>query len=62
MLLRDYTRPELEHLIMNCNFTEDELVYFQLKAKDCSNVKISLEMNISETNQNGVQNPLAVRD
>lgn len=49
MLLRDYTRPELEHLIENCNFTNEELQYFQLKAKDNSNVQISLMMNVSET-------------
>ncbi len=48
MLLRDYTRPELNHLIENCNFTESELQYFLLKSKDYSNVQISFEMNISE--------------
>ena len=48
MLLRDYTKPELDHLIETCNFTDSELQYFLLKARDCSNVKISLEMNISE--------------
>ena len=48
MLLRDYTRLELNHLIENCNFTESELQYFLLKSKDYSNVQISFEMNISE--------------
>lgn len=48
MLLRDYTRLELNHLIENCNFTESELQYFLLKSKDYTNVQISFEMNISE--------------
>lgn len=48
MLLRDYTLPEINHFIANCNFTESELEYFNLKSKDRSNVQISLEMNISE--------------
>ena len=48
MLLRDYTLPEINHFIANCNFTDSELEYFHLKSKDRSNVQISLEMNISE--------------
>lgn len=48
MLIRDYTLPEINRFIENCNFTESELEYFNLKSKDWSNVKISMEMNISE--------------
>ncbi len=48
MLLRDYTKPELEYFVENCNFTESELKYFMLKSKDASNVKIAMEMNVSE--------------
>ena len=48
MLLRDYTLPEINHLITNCNFTDSEEQYFLLKSKDWSNVQISIEMNISE--------------
>ncbi len=48
MLLRDYTKPELNRFIENCNFTESEMKYFILKSKDYSNIKISMEMNISE--------------
>ena len=47
MKIRDYTVPELEYLKQNCNFTEDELMYFELKSKDVSNIKISLKMHIS---------------
>ena len=48
MLLRDYTKPELDRLVAKCNFTDTELQYFLLKSKDKSIVQISFEMNISE--------------
>ena len=48
MLLRDYTKPELDLFIEYCNFTESEMRYFLLKSKDKSNIQISFEMNISE--------------
>ena len=48
MLIRDYTKPELDSLVERCNFTDDELQYFLLKAKDRSIVQISYDMNISE--------------
>ena len=48
MLLRDYTKSELDYFIEYCNFTDRELQYFLLKSKDFSNVKISMEMFISE--------------
>lgn len=48
MLIRDYTLPEINHFISVCNFTESEMQYFLLKSRDWTNVKISLEMNISE--------------
>ena len=48
MLLRDYTKPELDRFVDSCNFTDSELHYFLLKSKDKSNIQISFEMNISE--------------
>lgn len=48
MKLRDFTVPELDRFRALCNFTEDELRYFNLRARDKSNVEIALEMNISE--------------
>lgn len=47
-MLRDFTIPELERFRELCNFTDDELVYFNLRAKDKSNVQIAIEMSISE--------------
>ena len=46
--LRDFVEPELEYFRQTCNFSENELMYLNLRARDKSNVQISLEMNISE--------------
>lgn len=48
MKIRDFTVPELDRFRELCNFTDDELNYFNLRARDKSNVQIALEMNISE--------------
>lgn len=48
MKIRDFTVPELDRFRELCNFTDSELEYFNLRARDKSNVQISLEMNISE--------------
>lgn len=48
MKIRDFTVPELDRFRALCNFTPDELQYFNLRAKDKSNVQIALEMNVSE--------------
>ena len=48
MKISDYTVPELEHFRELCNFSEEELEYFNLKSKDKSNIQISLSMCISE--------------
>lgn len=47
MKIRDFTVPELNKFRELCNFTEDELSYFNLRARDKSNVQIAMEMNIS---------------
>lgn len=47
MKIRDLTVPELEKLRQLCNFTPDEMDCFNLKAKDKTNIQISMEMNIS---------------
>jgi len=48
MKIRDFVEFELQYFRDYCNFTTDELTYFNLRAKDKSNVQIALEMNISE--------------
>lgn len=47
MKIRDFVEWELEKFRNECNFTSDELQYFNLRSKDKSNVEISLIMNIS---------------
>ena len=48
MKIRDFTKPELDKFRELCNFTKDELMYFELRSKDLSNVEISMTMNVSE--------------
>ena len=49
MLIRDFTVPELEMFRKLCNFTEDEMEYFNLKAKNYSNVQVAFSMNVTES-------------
>ena len=46
--LYNFTVPELDKFRELCNFTPDELIYFNLRAKYKSNVEIALTMHISE--------------
>lgn len=48
MKIRDFTVPELNKLRELCNFTEDELMYFNLRSRDKSNIQIAMTMNVSE--------------
>lgn len=44
----DFTVPELNQLRELCNFSDDELEYFNLRAKHKSNTYIAIEMSVSE--------------
>lgn len=44
-----FTEPELEVFRRLCNFTNTEMQYFNLRAKDKSNIEIAMQMNISES-------------
>ncbi len=48
MQIYDFTVPELDKFRELCNFTPQELQYFELRSKCKSNVEIALEMNVSE--------------
>lgn len=48
MQLYDFTVPELNTFRELCNFSDDELEYFNLRAKHKSNTFIALEMSVSE--------------
>ena len=45
--IRDYVVPELNVFREQCNFTEDELTYFECKVKDYTDVKIAEIMDIA---------------
>jgi len=45
----DFTEPELDVLRRLCNFSDIELQYFNLRARDKTLVEIALEMNISQS-------------
>lgn len=47
-LIRDFTKPELDMFRELCNFTDEELTYFNLRAQDKSNTVIAQKMYISE--------------
>lgn len=49
MKIYDFTVPELNKFRELCNFTPDELKYFELRSQCKSNVQISLEMHVSES-------------
>ena len=48
MKICDFVESELNFFREQCNFTEDERQYFELKAKNKTNVAIAQEMNVSE--------------
>lgn len=48
MKIRDFVEWELQMFRDKCNFTDDELEYFNLRAKDKSNTQIAMEMSVSE--------------
>lgn len=48
MLIRDFTKPEIDNLLNLCNFTPEEEEYFLLRAKNKTNIQIAFEMNVSD--------------
>lgn len=48
MQIYDFVEWELDKLREECNFSEDELAYFNLRAKHYSNQQIAIKMNVSE--------------
>lgn len=47
MRIQDYTKAELQALSEACNFTTDEMRYFELKSKGASDVQVSFDLCIS---------------
>ena len=48
MKIYDFVEKELQFFRNECNFTEEEMQYFNLRAKGKSNIQIADEMHISE--------------
>jgi transcriptional regulator len=48
MKICDFTKPELDKFRELCNFTDDEMEYFNLRAKDKTNIQVAMSMHISE--------------
>lgn len=44
----NFVNWELQFFRDNCNFSEEEMQYFNLRAKQYTNLQIAIEMNISE--------------
>ena len=49
MNIYDFTVPELDKFRELCNFSDTELEYFNLRARHKSNIEISIEMHVSES-------------
>lgn len=49
MKIYDFVEKELNYFRKECNFSTEELEYFNLRAKHYSNFEISMKMNISES-------------
>lgn len=49
MKICDFTKPELDKFRKECNFTEIERKCFELKAKDCTNIQLAMELNVSDS-------------
>lgn len=50
----ELTKPELDNLINLCNFTADELEYFNARAKGKSHVMIGIECHLSDSKVNAL--------
>ena len=44
MQIYDFVKKELEFFRQECNFSEDELEYFNLRAKHYSNQQIAIKL------------------
>jgi hypothetical protein len=46
--INGFVEWELRKFRDECNFSDEELMYFNLRAKNNSNVQIAMQMNVSE--------------
>ena len=46
--IADFTVPELNYFREMCNFSSEELEYFNLRSRNVPNVQIAMQMHVSE--------------
>lgn len=56
-----FVKSELDYFRAECNFTDTEREYFELRAKDKSNVQCSMIMNVSESQINRIAKRVKVK-
>lgn len=56
MRICDMTVPELNRYREMCNFLDDELIYFDMKARNKSNAMIAIRLNVSEVQVSRIAN------
>ena len=49
MKLTEFTRPEVEYLRQECNFTDEERAVFDMRTSARSSVEIGLTLHMSES-------------
>lgn len=49
MRIADFTVPELTKFREQCNFSDMERKCFDMKARECTNIQIAMELNVSES-------------
>ena len=47
MQIKNLVECQLDYYRNKCNFTDEELAYFNYKARDYSNTRIGMELNVS---------------
>lgn len=48
-IIPEFTKPEIDYIIENANFTEQELQFFSLRNKECSYEYCAEKMNVGTT-------------
>ena len=56
MRICDMTVPELNRYREMCNFLDDELIYFDMKSRNKSNIQVAIKLNVSEVQVSRIAN------
>ena len=61
MKICDFTKPELDKFREQCNFTDEELQCFELKARNKTNTELSLTLNMSESKVSAIMKKIRTK-